>query len=44
MPTAADLPESISALARRNAVELNVSRWGTDVERLIKELNQVMKG
>ena len=44
MPTAADLPESISAFARRNAMELNASRWGTDVERLIKELNQVMKG
>ena len=43
MPTADDLPENIRLLARRNGIELSATRWKTDVERLIKELDRVMK-
>jgi hypothetical protein len=35
MPTAADLPDELDALARRHAVELSDSRWEYDVQRLI---------
>ena len=44
MPSAEDLPDDIRLLARRNGIELNAIRWRTDVERLIKELDRVMKG
>ena len=44
MPTADDLPEDIRLLARRNGIELSLTRWNTDVERLLKELDKVMKG
>jgi hypothetical protein len=43
MPTAHDLPDDIRLLARRNGIELSATRWKTDVERLIKELDRVMK-
>jgi hypothetical protein len=43
MPQAEDLPDNIRALARRNGIELSAIRWRTDVERLIKELDRVMK-
>jgi hypothetical protein len=43
MPDAEDLPEDIRVLARRNGIELSTTRWRTDVERLIKELDRVMK-
>ena len=43
MPGAEDLPEDIRLLARRNGIELSTTRWRTDVERLIKELDRVMK-
>ncbi|MFP5317518.1 MAG: toll/interleukin-1 receptor domain-containing protein [Acidimicrobiia bacterium] len=33
MPTAADLPERLAPLARRNAIEIG-PQWGADVERL----------
>jgi hypothetical protein len=44
MPQADDLPDDIRLLARRNGIELSATRWATDVERLIKELDRVMKG
>jgi TIR domain len=44
MPQAEDLPDDIRLLARRNGIELSATRWRTDVERLIKELDRVMKG
>ena len=43
MPSSDDLPENIRPLARRNGIELSATRWRTDVERLIKELDRVMK-
>jgi len=43
MPSSEDLPENIRLLARRNGIELSATRWRTDVERLIKELDRVMK-
>jgi len=43
MPQAEDLPDDIRLLARRNGIELSATRWKTDVERLIKELDRVMK-
>jgi hypothetical protein len=43
MPRADDLPEDIRPLARRNGIELSAIRWKTDVDRLIKELDRVMK-
>ena len=43
MPTTQDLPDNIRPLARRNGIELSPTRWKTDVERLIKELDRVMK-
>jgi hypothetical protein len=44
MPQSEDLPDDIRPLARRNGIELSAIRWKTDVERLIKELDRVMKG
>ena len=43
MPQAEDLPDDIRLLARRNGIDLSATRWRTDVERLIKELDRVMK-
>jgi hypothetical protein len=43
MPQAEDLPDDIRLLARRNGIELSATRWRTDVDRLIKELDRVMK-
>ena len=43
MPQAEDLPEDIRLLARRNGIQLDATRWRTDVERLVKELDRVMK-
>ena len=34
MPRPADLPEGLTALARRNAIELSDRRWRADVDRL----------
>jgi hypothetical protein len=43
MPEQDHLPDNIRALARRNGIALSASRWRTDVDRLIKELDRVMK-
>ena len=38
MPVAADLPEGLTALARRNSVEVSDARFRTDIEQLIEAL------
>jgi len=43
LPHADDLPDDIRPLVRRNGIELSATRWSTDVERLIKELERVLK-
>ena len=44
MPSAEELPENIRTLARRNGIDLSGAAWRAGVERLIKELDRVMKG
>lgn len=41
MPRAADLPEDVSGLARRNAMELSHQRFGTDVDKLAEAVKRV---
>src|SRR5262245_58031823 len=36
MPRPQDLPEALTKLARRNALELSDTRWHTDVDKLIE--------
>jgi TIR domain len=38
MPTAADLPEDLRPLLRRNALELENARWDADVDRLMRAI------
>jgi hypothetical protein len=38
MPSAADLPEELQALARRHAVELSESAWAAQVRQLLDDL------
>ncbi len=40
MPGEVDLPDDLSSLARRNAMELSETRWEYDVEQLVKALGQ----
>ena len=42
MPSPSDLPESILALAFRQATELTDSRWVADVEKLIESVNPLL--
>ena len=41
MPTAEQLPKKLQLLARRNAIELRNSQFGTDAERLIRSLRSI---
>ena len=43
MPEQELLPENIRPLVRRNGIALSATRWRADVERLLKELDRVMK-
>jgi hypothetical protein len=43
MPRADDLPEDIRPLARRNGIQLRPDHWKEGVDRLLKELDKVMK-
>jgi len=43
MPDPDHLPDNIRSLVRRNGIGLSATRWRTDVERLIKELDRLMK-
>lgn len=42
MPSEADLPSTLAALARRHAVVLSDSNWRGDVERLVSSLRHVV--
>jgi hypothetical protein len=41
MPRSDELPESLSLLARRNALEIDYARWRDDVRRLINTLERL---
>ena len=43
MPPTEELPENIRLLSRRNGIDLSGSAWKAGVDRLIKELDRVMK-
>jgi TIR domain len=43
MPTTDDLPGDIRPLSRRNGIHLRPEQWRDGVERLLKELDKVMK-
>jgi hypothetical protein len=42
MPLQRDLPDNLTKLARRNAIELSDLRWQNDVEQLIKVMDRVL--
>jgi hypothetical protein len=42
MPRSQVLPESLSTLSRRNALELSDTRWRSDVNKLIKVLEKYL--
>jgi hypothetical protein len=44
MPDPDDLPESVRALSRRNALELSDLRWRYDVQRLVSTLVELLEG
>jgi hypothetical protein len=44
MPRVDDLPDDIRLLACRNGIQLRPDQWNEGVERLLKELDKVMKG
>lgn len=41
MPDAEELPASLVALGRRNAIEISDTRWDYDVEQLVKVLEKI---
>lgn len=43
MPRPEELPEALTALARRNAIELSDARWSYDVGRLIESLKGLLR-
>jgi len=43
MPKSADLPEDITTLSRRQAIELSDTRWDTDVGQLAKTLETILR-
>jgi PQQ-dependent dehydrogenase (methanol/ethanol family) len=44
MPRADELPEPLKPLARRNAVTLQNSQFGSDAERLVEKIREAMAG
>jgi len=44
MPDPDDLPESLRALARRNALELSDTRWRSDIGRLLDVIETLLAG
>lgn len=44
MPAAAELPEALKGLARRNAIEVRNTQFSSDADRLIKSLAPIMGG
>ena len=43
LPAAAELPEVLQPLLRRNAVELRDARWDADIDQLIASLERIVK-
>ena len=43
MPLAEELPEDIRLLTRRNGIALSHTRWRTDVQRLLTDLDKAMR-
>jgi TIR domain len=43
MPRAEELPDDLSALRRRNAIELHDSSWNEEIRRLITTLDRVLE-
>lgn len=43
MPTPQDLPDDLTSLARRNAIELTDARWRRDVDQLIDVIEEIRK-
>lgn len=43
LPGAADLPDDLQPLLRRNAVELRDARWDADIEQLVASLERIVK-
>ena len=44
LPAAAELPDVLQPLLRRNAVELRDARWDADIDQLIASLERIVKG
>jgi TIR domain len=44
MPSSDDLPPPLQKLSHRNAFEIRDSRWRSDVDRLIKDLEELARG
>lgn len=44
MPSSDDLPPSLQRLSHRNAFEIRDSRWRSDVQRLIADLEELARG
>lgn len=44
MPLASQLPDALKPLARRNAIELRNTQFGSDAERLINSINIALEG
>jgi len=42
MPGAAELPDDLAALTRRNAIELHDTNWNSDVQNLIDKLERML--
>ena len=42
MPGEGDLPDGLAPLSRRQAVRLSPDRWGTDIRRLLHELDKIL--
>ena len=43
LPAAADLPDILQPLLRRNAVELRDARWDADIDQLLASLERIVK-
>ena len=41
LPNADELPERLAALARRQAIQISDSRWGYDIDRLVRTLTEL---
>lgn len=44
LPSAAELPEGLKPLARRNAIELRNTQFGSDAARLVRSINEAAGG